>query len=311
MLYIYTMIAMIGIYSILTLSTNLLIGYGGIVSMSQASIFGIGCYTVAILTMAGWNWWLSLIPAIILTVLINVLLTLPSLRASGFAYMVVTFGFAKFMTTGYSSWSITGANYGLFGIPRASIFGLSINNGLRQMIFVLCFLIVCFYIANRLIKSPYGQLVEAMRQEPTAVDALGKSTLKIKVINSAVSGVFAAIAGGLYAQYITYIEASNFNQDVSFNLTVYVFLGGAATMMGSIAGPIFMLLIPQLISLLPLPTSMVGPFQQLLYGLLLVGFMMFKPSGLVSKKSPEEAGNGFFAKLFKKKAEGSVTDGNS
>ena len=306
MLYFYTMIAMIGIYSILTLSTNLLIGYGGIVSMSQASIFGIACYTVAILTMAGWSWWLALIPAIILTILVNVLLTIPSLRASGFCYMVITFAFSKIMTTGFSSWEITGANYGLFGIPRANFFGLSINNGLRLMIFVMCFLVVCFYIANRLIKSPYGQLVEAIRQDSTAVEALGKSTLKIKVINSAVSGVFAAIAGGLYAQYITYIESTNFNQDVSFNLTVYVFLGGAATMGGSIAGPVFMLLIPQLISMLPLPTGMVGPFQQVLYGLLLVGFMMFKPSGLVSKKALDDEhvglANKIKAKFLTKKA---------
>lgn len=85
MYYFYSLAAMIGIYSILTLSTNLLIGYGGIVSMSQASIFGIAAYTVAILTLHGVNWWLSLLPAILLTILANILLTIPSLRANGFA----------------------------------------------------------------------------------------------------------------------------------------------------------------------------------------------------------------------------------
>lgn len=97
--------------------------------------------------------------------------------------------------------------------------------------------------------------------------------------------------GGLYVQYITYIEAANFNQDASFNLTVYVFLGGAATLLGSIAGPVFMLLIPQLISLLPIPPSMTGPLQQLIYGLLLVCFMLFRPDGLVRKGAGGGSGN--------------------
>lgn len=288
MYYFYSLAAMIGIYSILTLSTNLLIGYGGIVSMSQASVFGIAAYTVALLTLHGVSWWLALLPAVALAILANVLLTLPSLRANGFCYMVITFAFSKFMTTGFSSWEFTGGSYGLYGIPRASIFGLPITNGLRQMVFVWCILAVCFLVARRLIRSPYGQLVEAVRQEPAAVAAMGKSPLRIKVVNSALSGVFAAIAGGLYVQYITYIEASNFNQDASFNLTVYVFLGGAATLLGSIAGPVFMLLIPQLISLLPIPPAMTGPLQQVIYGLLLVGFMLFRPEGLVRKGGGSE-----------------------
>ena len=290
MVYFCNMLAMIGIYSIMTLSTNLLIGYGGIVSMSQASIFGIAAYTVGVLTISGWSWWLAALVAIVFAIVANVLLTIPSLRVDGFFYMVITFGFSKFMTTGFMNWGITGGSYGLLGIPRVNIFGLIINDGVKQMIFVWSILAICFYAANRLIKSPYGELVEAQRQEPQAVEAIGKSTLRIKVINSAVSGVFAAIAGALYAQYISFIDASSFDQNASFNLTAYVFLGGAATMAGSIAGPVFMLLIPQLISLLPLPASMTGPLQQLIYGLLLVIFMMFKPDGLVSKRASGFAG---------------------
>lgn len=285
MAYVYTLVAMIAIYSILTLSTNLLIGYGGIVSMGQASVFGVGAYCVAKLTLMGVSWWVALIPAIVLCVLVNVLLTVPSLRADGFYFMVVTFGFSKLMTTIFSTWTtVTGGSYGLAGIPKASIFGIPMDSSFRQMIFSLVFMAICFFLARRIVYSPYGELVEAMRQEPAAVEALGKSVRNIKVINSMVSGVFCAVAGGLYVQYISYIEATSFNQDVSFNLTVYVFLGGAATLLGSIAGPVFMLLIPRIIALLPIPASMTGALETLIYGILLVAFMMFRPSGLVSKK---------------------------
>ena len=115
MTYFCSLIALIGIYSILTLSTNLLIGYGGIVSMAQAGVFGIGAYCVAILTLHGVNFWLAILPAIALCVLANILMTLPSVRAGGLYFMVVSFGFCKLMNAVFSNWtSVTGGSYGGF-----------------------------------------------------------------------------------------------------------------------------------------------------------------------------------------------------
>lgn len=105
MTYFCSLIALIGIYSILTLSTNLLIGYGGIVSMAQAGVFGIGAYCVAILTLHGVNFWLAILPAIALCVLANILMTLPSVRAGGLYFMVVSFGFCKLMNAVFSNWT--------------------------------------------------------------------------------------------------------------------------------------------------------------------------------------------------------------
>lgn len=286
MTYFCSLLALIGIYSILTLSTNLLIGYGGIVSMAQAGVFGIGAYCVALLTLHGVNFWLAILPAIVLCILANILMTLPSVRAGGLYFMVVSFGFCKLMSAVFNNWtSVTGGSYGLSGIPKATLFGHSISGGVQQMLLVWAVLAVCFYVTSRLMRSPYGQLVEAMRQDPTALESLGKSPFRIKVINAAISSVFCAIAAALYIQYIGYADPVNFDQDASFTLTIYVFLGGAATMLGSIAGPVFMLLIPRLIALLPIPATMTGAVEQLIYGLLLVIFMMFRPEGLVRKHS--------------------------
>lgn len=290
MTYFCSLIALIGIYSILTLSTNLLIGYGGIVSMAQAGVFGIGAYCVGVLTIHGVNFWIALIPAILLCILANILMTIPSIRAGGLYFMVVSFGFCKLMSAVFTNWTeVTGGSYGLSGIPNATIFGHSIMGGVEQMFFVWFILLICFYFTNRLMRSPYGELVEAMRQEPTALESLGKSPFTVKVINSAISGIFCAIAAALYIQYIGYADPVNFNQDASFTFTIYVFLGGAATMLGSIAGPVFMLLIPRLIAFLPIPAAMTGAVEQLIYGLLLVGFMMFRPDGLIKKKNGHAA----------------------
>lgn len=290
MTYFCSLIALIGIYSILTLSTNLLIGYGGIMSMAQAGVFGIGAYCVAVLTLHGVNFWLAILPAVLLCVLANILMTLPSVRAGGLYFMVVSFGFCKLMNAVFSNWtSVTGGSYGLSGVPKATVLGHAVNGGVGQMVMVWVILVVCFYVTNRLMCSPYGELVEAMRQDSTALEALGKSPFRIKVINASVSGVFCAIAAALYIQYIGYADPVNFNQDASFTLTIYVFLGGAATMLGSIAGPVFILLIPRLIAFLPIPAAMTGAMEQLIYGLLLVTFMMFKPDGLVKKQSGHAA----------------------
>lgn len=313
MTYFFSLIALIGIYSILTLSTNLLIGYGGIVSMAQAGVFGIGVYTVAIITLHGGNFWLALIPAIVLCVLANILMTLPSVRAGGLYFMVVSFGFCKLMSAIFNNWtSVTGGSYGLSGIPRAKIFGHTVSNGLEQMILVWVILAVCFYLTNRLMNSPYGELVEAMRQEPTALESLGKSPFNVKVINAAISGIFCAVAAALYIQYIGYADPVNFDQDASFTLTIYVFLGGVATMMGSIAGPVFMLLIPRLIALLPIPAAMTGPIEQLVYGILLVAFMMYRPEGLVKKKNrSSESMSGGWRRFFQKILNGGKANGSS
>lgn len=144
--------------------------------MAQAGVFGIGAYCVAILTLHGVNFWLAILPAIALCVLANILMTLPSVRAGGLYFMVVSFGFCKLMNAVFSNWTaVTGGSYGLSGIPKATVFGHSVTGGVQQMILVWVILLVCFYTTNRLMRSPYGELVEAMRQDETALEALGKS----------------------------------------------------------------------------------------------------------------------------------------
>lgn len=282
--YLYTTGALIGMYCILALSTNVIQGYGGLFTLSQGALFGIGAYSVAIATTAGLNFWVALAIAIVLASICSILMALPSLRAGGLYFFVVSFSMQIILSDVFTNLNITGGSMGIPGIPAPTAFGFSLQSPLQQMIFIWLFVLVMFYVAHRIYKSPFGELVEAMRQQETAVEALGKSVLKVKTANAALGGFYAGVAGALYAPLIGFIDPHNFSVHVAFYAVVLVIVGGEGTLMGSIVGPIVLVLLPQLISFLPLGPSMAGPLQQLLYGLMLIAFMLFRPGGLVRKK---------------------------
>jgi branched-chain amino acid transport system permease protein len=282
--YLYTTGALIGMYCILTLSTNVIQGYGGLYTLSQGALFGIGAYSVAVATMAGVNFWFALLIAIVITSVFSILMALPSLRAGGLYFFVVSFSMQIILSDVFTNLDITGGSMGIPGIPAPTVFGFSLASPLQQMIFIWLFVLVLFYMAHRIYKSPFGELVEAMRQQEMAVEAQGKSVLKVKVANAALGGFYAGVAGALYAPLMGFIDPHNFSVHVAFYAVVLVIVGGEGTLFGSILGPVVLVLLPQLISFLPLGASMTGPLQQLIYGLMLIAFMLFRPGGLVQKK---------------------------
>lgn len=306
MAYILSLVAMVAIYSILTLSTNFMLGYCGIVTLAQAAVFGVAAYTVAILTSMGWGFWLALIPAVLFAALCNIIMTLPSMRVGGIYFMVVSFGFSTVMSACFKNLEVTGGSYGISGIPKAHIFGISLSSMGAQAILMVVILIIGIYIAYRIFRSPFGALVEACRQESSAVEAVGKSVIQMKISLAILGGIYAGVAGGLYAQYMSYIDPVSFTLTKGFDLSVYVMLGGAATLLGSVAGPLFLLLVPQLITFLPISSTAAGPLQNLIYGAVLIIFMILKPGGIIEKIPGDRSGMGivgvWIRKILRKEA---------
>jgi branched-chain amino acid transport system permease protein len=135
-----------------------------------------------------------------------------------------------------------------------------------------------------LMRSPFGRTVHAIRQDEIAVVAAGKNVLRAKVSVSAMSGVFAGAAGGLYATYLSFIDPTSFDIGVSITILTMLVVGGARTLIGSVVGPFLLLALPQVLALVDLPPTIVGPMRQLVYGALLVAFMMFRPQGIAGQK---------------------------
>jgi branched-chain amino acid transport system permease protein len=285
--FLYSYLALAAIYVVLGLSTNLLVGIVGIFSVSQAAVFGVGAYVVAHFLMAASP--LSFLPALGIALLccvaLNILVTLPALRVSGDYFVVTSFGIQLLGTAVFTNWTAgTGGASGLPGIPPPDLFGYQLQTSVQLMAICMAGLLLtclCFWLIMR---SPFGRLLRAIREDELAVAAAGKSVLRAKVAAAALAGAFAGIAGGLYATYLSFIDPSSFDLDASILLLTMVVVGGARTLAGSIVGPFLLLALPQILTLLNIPTAIAATSRQLVYGLLLIAFMLFRPQGLLGER---------------------------
>src|ERR1700733_3444584 len=283
----FSYVTLAAIYVLLGLSTNLLVGVVGIFSVSQAAVFGVGAYIVAHFLMAGDP--ISFLPALgiaaVCCILLNVLVTLPSLRVSGDYFVVTSFGIQLLATAVFTNWAEgTGGANGLPGIPPPDVFGLPIETTAQYVL--LCTVAaglgcICFHLIMR---APFGRLLRAIREDETAVAAAGKNVLRAKVSAAALAGAFAGTAGGLYATFLSFIDPSSFDLDGSILLLTMVVVGGARTLAGSIVGPFLLLALPQMLTMIDIPTTVAAAARQLIYGVLLILFMLFRPQGLAGER---------------------------
>ena len=274
------------IYVLLGLSTNLLVGIAGIFSVSQAAVFGVGAYIVSYLLMNEITTFLpAMLTASVFCIVLNVLVTLPALRISGDYFVVTSFGIQLLATAVFTNWTAgTGGANGLPGIPPADLFGKTLDSS-TQMVELCVGAMVLGCLAFWLImRAPFGRLLRAIREDELAVAAAGKNVLRAKVSAAAMAGAFAGSAGGLYATFLSFIDPSSFDLDASILLLTMVVVGGARTLAGSIIGPFLLLALPQVLSLIDIPTTIAAAARQLIYGVLLIAFMMFRPQGLAGEK---------------------------
>jgi branched-chain amino acid transport system permease protein len=284
--FLYSYVVLAEIYVLAALSTNLLVGIVCIFSVSQAAVFGVGAYIVAYMLMQDV---MGFLPAMVIAaagcVLLNVLLTLPSLRVAGDYFVVTSFGIQLLATAVFTNWTAgTGGANGLPGIPPPVLFGISIEDAWQFLIVTTIAAALgslCFWLVMR---SPFGRKLRAIREDELAVAAAGKTVLRAKVSAAALAGAFAGCAGGLYGCFLSFIDPSSFDLDASVLMLTMVVVGGARTLRGSIIGPFILLALPQLLTLVDIPTTIAAAARQLLYGALLIAFMLFRPQGLAGER---------------------------
>jgi branched-chain amino acid transport system permease protein len=274
------------VYVLLALSTNLLVGIVGIFSVSQAAVFGVGAYIVAAFLMRDL---LPFVPALLLAaagcIALNILVTLPSLRVAGDYFVVTSFGIQLLATAVFTNWTEgTGGANGLPGIPPPTVLGFEIAST-GQFLLLSSVALAAGCISFWLImRAPFGRLLRAIREDELAVAAAGKNVLRAKVSAAALAGAFAGIAGGVYGTFLSFIDPSSFDLDASILMLTMVVVGGARTLVGSIIGPFLLLALPQLLTLVEIPTTIAAAMRQLLYGVLLIAFMLFRPQGLAGER---------------------------
>ena len=281
--YIVNLLVLISINAILAVTLNFILGYAGIFSIAHALFFGIGAYGATFAAMKlGAGFVSATAFGMLLAALISLALALPALRVRGEYFVAASLGLQMFAITVFTEWkSVTGGIGGLTNIPSARILGFELTEPVHFLWLSFGCLVAILLIIRGLVSSSFGRSLKALRDDETAASAFGKNVAVIKTTAVVVSSSLAAIAGSLYAFYLSFINVESFVLDTSIQLMAMVIIGGTATLFGPVIGAILILLLPAGLSYIPyLPPTEIGSIQQIFYGLAMVLLMIYRPGGL-------------------------------
>jgi branched-chain amino acid transport system permease protein len=294
--YVLHIAVMVSLYAILAASFNLLIGFAGLFALSQAAFFGVGAYSTAILAAKlGLAFPLPILAGVVLTAAVGMLVALPALRIGGDHLVIVTLALQIIVIAVMVNWrSVTGGTDGIAGIPKLAPWGVPLDTPARFLPLALLGAALALAIAWRLARSPFARAVRAMRENELAAQAVGKNVVAIKLTVFAFSAGLAAVAGGLYAHYISYVSAETFTLDLTIYVLAMVILGGTGNLWGSVLGAAVLTALPELLKFVALPPDIADKSRQILYGLTLIAILLLRPQGLLGetrlRRRPVETG---------------------
>ncbi len=283
--YLLHILIIAGIYVILTMSLNLIVGYTGMAALGHAAFSCVGAYVSALLALNfGVSPWLGIFAAAIGASIIGIAISIPALRLRGDYLALATLGFAVIVYSIAKNWvDVTRGPLGLPGIPSFGLFGYSITGGWSFLLIVTAVILLTTLVINRIVSSPYGLVLRGIREEEVATATMGKNVERYKITVFGVGAFFAGMAGSLYAHYISFIDPSSFTIMESITILLMVVFGGMGTIRGSFIGAIILVVLPELLRFVGLPSSVAAPLRQMIYGLLLVVLMLKRPQGILGK----------------------------
>jgi branched-chain amino acid transport system permease protein len=280
------------IYMLLAIGLNLQYGYTGLVNFGHVAFYAIGAYTSALLSLKGWPAAPAFAVAMLLAGLAAYPIGLLSLRLSDDYLAVVTLGFSEKVRQDIKQeeWLTRGVQ-GLPGIPRLFQF---LGGGQYADIGTLGVLIACNVVAiglvTHLVRSPYGRLIQAVRDDETAVQALGKDPARVKVQVFMLGSALAGLAGAFYAHVITYISPDQFLPLVTFYVWIAIIIGGPGRTSGAVIGSLILLVFLEgsrfARDLVPgVSEVQMASVRLALVGLALILFTIYRPQGIMGQKN--------------------------
>jgi branched-chain amino acid transport system permease protein len=281
--YVVNLAVLISINAILAVTLNFILGYAGIFSLAHALFFGVGAYTATFVAMKFGAGFISATAAgMAISALISLALALPALRVRGEYFVAASLGLQMLAITVFTEWkSVTGGIGGLTNIPPARIAGVEIVRPEYFLLLALISLVLVTLIVRALVHSSFGRSLKAIRDDESAASTFGKNVAVIKTVAVVLSSALAAVAGSLYAFYLSFINVESFGLETSIQIMAMVIIGGTATLIGPVIGTVLILLLPAALSYLPyMPTTEIGSIQQIAYGLAMVLLMIYRPGGL-------------------------------
>lgn len=274
-------IVMAGIYMLLAMGLNVVVGYSGLLDLGYAGFWAVGAYTTAIVTgkaplhLFDLNIWEAIPFAIVVTVASGLLLGLVTLRVRGDYLAIVTLGFGEIVRVIANSWdSVTGGPSGITNIPHPELLGFNFGlNPERYVALIWILLGLLYFLISNLWHSRIGRAWYATRQDEDAAEILGVPTFRMKLLAFATGASTAGFAGAVYSSYVGYIVPTNFTLLTAIMILAAVVLGGMSNMKGAMVGAAAIVLLPEIFR----------DFEQtrfLVFGGILVLTMIVRPAGL-------------------------------
>jgi branched-chain amino acid transport system permease protein len=287
--YLVYLLIVICIYVILTVSLNSLVGEARIFSFAHAAFFGIGAYATSILMVkGGWNFFPALGAAFVVTGCIAAVSGIPALRLGGDYFVLACFALQIIVERILNNWeSLTGGPYGLYGIPRPSLFGHVLTDNRSFVLLALAIAGIVVWAYGRWMKSPYGLTIRTLAEDEVVAASMGRDVTRVKVVLFAITAATAALAGGLYAVLYGVVDPTAFGIHVIILLWAMLFVGGMGNLKGPILGAVVLLCLPEALRFIGVQGAKTGQVQQMAYGLFLVGAMLFRPQGLAGEHRAE------------------------
>jgi branched-chain amino acid transport system permease protein len=281
--YLFHIGVIAGIYVILAQSLNLIVGYTGQAALGHAGFYCLGAYASALLSLHfDIAPLLSTIGAACIGGAAGVLVSYPSIRLKGDYLALATFGAGVIVYSIAMNWvSVTRGSMGLPGIPLYTVFAATVQSPIAYFALVAGVAALTMATVYRIVRSPFGRVLQAIRDDEIAPMALGKNVARYKIAGFGVGGMFAGVAGALYAHYVGFIDPTNFTSMESIAILLMVVIGGMGTLPGPIIGATVLVAFPELLRFLDVSSSIAGPLRQMLYSFLLIVLMMRRPQGLM------------------------------
>ncbi len=285
--YLLAQLTFILIYGIVGVGLMLLAGFTGQFSIGHAAFFGVGAYTQAVLTGMGWPFPLALAAGAALSAAVGIIVGLPALRLKGIYLGIATLSFGFIVEEVFARWeSVTGGNAGKT-VGQIKMFGWTADTGASFYFVCLVITVIATLAVVNLLRSHTGRAFVAIRDSEISAQSMGIHLAYYKTMSFAISAALAGIGGALYAHQIRFLSPDQFNIIQSIDLLLMVVIGGLGSIHGAFLGAIFLIGLPQGISAvkdyLPDAVGQAPGLKAVIYGAVLIGFVLFEPLGLYGR----------------------------
>ena len=269
-----------GIFAVLAMSLNLLLGYTGQLSLGHAAFFGIGAYASALLTLKlEWSFWPALAAAISLAGAAGFLIGRLALKLRGAYFVLVTISFAGVISLVSINWiELTNGPLGLPGVPAPELGPWSLRTKTAYYYLVLAAVALSYVVCRRLVRSRFGRALVALRENEPLAESVGVDVTHYLVLAAVVSAGMAGLGGSLYAHYTRFVSPEVFLFTYTVTMVIMVVAGGKGTLAGPLVGAVLFTVLPE-----ALRAAASWQWQMLAYGVLLILLVFFLPRGIVPR----------------------------